>query len=101
MTAMKTLTTSPTTHRVVRRVVLRTLAEVIPPLAITSLGRGMVLVGQGLELIGQLLQSSGDRVEQFGHEQALRNMSPWVPRVPNPTPPAPDSNTPATSVATP
>lgn len=83
----KTVARHPITRRLVRRVVIRTLAEVVPPVAISSVGHSMFLLGYGLEVVGKALQTSGSKVERFGFEQGQRTMTTWFPE-PNPRVPA-------------
>lgn len=79
----KTVARHPVTRRLVRRIVIRTLAEVVPPVAISSVGHSMFLLGYGLEIVGKALQASGSKVERFGMEQGQRTMATWFPE-PNP-----------------
>jgi hypothetical protein len=79
-----------------RRVLVRTLTELVPPIAIASFGRGMVLVGHALESAGKTLQSSGAVVEAYGEQQMLRS-STWL--MPTPATPAPDDQHPDARVS--
>lgn len=81
-----------TSRNLISRMVVRTLVEVVPPIAITSFGRGMILVGHAFEQMGKTLQSSGAVVEAFGESQMRRNGA-WFDHEARPVAPAPASPT--------
>lgn len=84
---------SRTSRNLVSRMVVRTLVEVVPPIAITSFGRGMILVGHAFEHMGKTLQSSGTVVEAFGEAQMRRNGS-WFDMDTRPVTPTPSTSIP-------
>jgi hypothetical protein len=66
------------TTAVVSQAIARTLVELVPPVALTTLGSVMVLAGQGLESLGRIMQTRGHEVETFGKEQMMRSTI-WFP----------------------